>query len=180
MRKIRITESQYRLLEEFDKELTYYKFYTSVVSFLEELLANPSEAQPNETLKSHGITRKKLIQGLVDRNIVTRNNKVTEMPSDKGKLSSKMLVKYSVLRKNFERKLHRLHIELCECSKPKVTTMLDEEGMAGGMSCSFAMQGTGGGGINSTAGQYDIPLGTPQRKEFWYKGNKQNKKKKTK
>lgn len=181
-KKIRITEAQYKLLESFNDELTYYKFYTGVVNFLSELLENPSVAQPDENLKSHGITRDKLIQGLIDRNVLVRNNKVTELPSDNGKLNSKMLVKYSVLRKNFERNLHRLHIELCECSRPQVS-ILDEDGGAalGGFSCSTAMQGTANGvSINSTAGQYDAPVGGIMKRKFWYAGNKENKKSKKK
>lgn len=175
MKRIRITESQYQLLKEFQDELTYYKFYSGVVDFLNWLLQSPSDAQPNDILKSHGITRKLLIQGLVDRGILTRKNKVVEVPSEDGKMTSKMLAKYSVIRKNFEKKLHRLHIQLCECSKPNVT-MLDEDGAAsiGGMSCGFAMQG---GGSNPSAGQYDAPVSGVQKRKFWFPDNEDKPKK---
>ena len=188
-RRIIISESQYRLIEQHQEEMTYYKFYTEVLKFLKELLSNPAEAQPSEVLKAHGIDRKKLIDGLVDRNIVTRSNKVIEKPNSKtNKEEASMLTKYSVLRKDFERKLHRLHIELCECVKPTVKLLsnesidedvdtIEEEGSIGGMSCSFAMQGSG---TNPNAGQYDVPMGGVQRKGFWYAGNKLNKKKKGK
>lgn len=181
MKRIVISESQYRLIKEFQDELTYYKFYTNVLSFLKDLLANPSNAQPSDILTNHGITRDKLIQCLVRRGVVTRNNKVTELEGENGKQESKMLVKYNVLRKDFEKKLHRLHIELCECTKPSITLekleeddILDEEGSVGGMSCGFAMQG---GGAYPNQGQYDVPMGNVQKREFWYQGNKQNKKK---
>lgn len=175
--RIFITESQCRLLEAFRDELTYYKFYVEVLKFLKELLASPSTAQPSATLKSHDITREKLLQGLIDRSIVTRNNKVTEMPkADSDKKESKMLVKYNVLRKDFEKKLHRLHLELCECVKPKIRReedVIEEEGSMGGMSCGFAMQG---GGTNPNAGQYDAPVNGVQRRKFWFPKEKKGKK----
>lgn len=183
MKKVIITESQYRLLEEYQDEVTYYKFYTEVLKFLKDLLANPAQAQPSSVLKSHNINREKLIQGLVKRGIIVRANKITEVPNEKTKkVESSMRVKYSVLRKDFEKKLHRLHIELCECVKPKVKQTLDkdtleEEGSVGGMSCGFAMQG---GGYAPTEGQYDAPLGDVVHRDFWFAGNKQNKKKKKK
>lgn len=179
-KKIIISESQYRLLEEYQDEVTYYKFYTEVLKFLKELLSEPSKAEPSKVLKEHGITRQSLIKKLKDEGILTQTHKVTE---EDGK--SKMNVKYSVLRKDFEKKLHRLHTDLCECVKPQVKNVsfesideedtLEEEGMAGGMSCGFAMQG---GGTNPNAGQYDAPLGDVQHREFWFAGNKLNKKKK--
>lgn len=184
-RKVIINESQYKLFEEYQDEVTYYKFYTEVLKFLKDLLADPSSAQPSEVLQAHGINRKELLDGLLERNIITRSNKVTEKPNPKtGKEEASTLAKYSVLRKNFERKLHRLHIELCECVKPSVKklsleevdedTTLEEEGSVGGMSCGFAMQG---GGQNPSAGQYDVPLGDVQHRDFWFAGNKLNKKK---
>ena len=189
MKKILISENQYRLLKEYQNEVTYYKFYTEVLKFLKELLENPSEAEPSDLLKNHGINRKDLIQGLIKRNIITRSNKITELSNEEtGKQESKMLVKYNVLRRDFEKKLHRLHIELCECVKPKVKLAIEEEidedmdsleedGSVGGMSCAFAMQG-GSMGNNPSAGQYDVPMGTVQKRDFWLAGNKQNKKKK--
>ncbi len=180
MKRIIISETQYRLFEEYQNELTFEKFRYEVLSFLKDLLEDPSNAKISEVLRSHNIDRSNLIQNMIDRGILTRNNKVTEMPSKNGKQKASMLVKYSVLRKNFDKKLHRLYIELCECTKPKLTIennedngILDEDGSIGGMSCGFAMQG---GGANPDAGQYTVPMGAVQKRKFWYKGNEENKK----
>ena len=182
-KRIIVTESQYRLLKEYQDELTYYKFYVDVLRFLKELLDNPSDAKVSDVLKNHGITREKLIQGLVDRNVLSRKNKVIEVPKgEKGKMTSKMLVKYSVLRKNFEKNLHKLHIELCECVKPSVLRLeneedfgtLEEEGMGGAMSCGNALQG---GGTSFESGEFVQPIAQVQRREIYNPKPKKKKKK---
>ena len=57
-------------------EITYYRFTSEVRAFLSKLLKDPIKAQPSKYLKDRDITRKKLIDDLLKRDVLERHEKI--------------------------------------------------------------------------------------------------------
>ena len=109
MATIYITEEQLKTLRESEEEVTFYEFFTGVKNYLRDLLINPIEAEPSDLFKKHGISKSQLLTKLIERGIVSRTENVDEPNDGNGKMFSMYHVKYSIPRKNFEQKIHRLY-----------------------------------------------------------------------
>lgn len=84
---------------------TFYAFQSNVRYFLNQLLKNPIDCKINDFLSDRGFTKKKLINILLKRDVITRHEKI----DDKDENSIIYKVKYKVKRKNFERNLKRIY-----------------------------------------------------------------------
>ena len=106
---IYLTERQVNLIRESKDEVTFYEFFTEVKNYLKELLVNPIDAKPSPMFSKHGINKSKLLNKLLERGIVIRTETIDEPNDAEGKKFSMYHVKYSIPRKNFEQKIHRLY-----------------------------------------------------------------------
>ena len=120
MRKILISEKSLMTIKESNEEVTFFKFFTEVKNFLKGLLEDPIGAKPGDFFSKHGISRKELINKFLDRNIITKKEKIDEPMDADGNPKSMHYLKYSIPRKNFEKKIHRLYSEFFETSNRKV------------------------------------------------------------
>ena len=109
MATIYLTERQVKVLQESNEEVTFYEFFTEVKNYLKELLLNPINAEPSPMFAKHGISKTKLLDKLIERGIVNKTETIDEPTDSKGKMFSMYHVKYSIPRKNFEQKIHRLY-----------------------------------------------------------------------
>jgi hypothetical protein len=93
------------------------RFIPEMRVFLSKLIKDPIHAMPSDYLKERGLTKSKLVNLLLKCNIIERTEKVTDGSTDEdGK--PHYLVKYGVLRSNFERKMNRLYTRLFEKNLP--------------------------------------------------------------
>ena len=86
-------------------ETTFYAFQSNIRYFLNQLLKNPIDCKPNDFLTDRGFSKKKLINILLKRDVITRHEKI----DDKDENNITYNVTYKVKRKNFERKLKRIY-----------------------------------------------------------------------
>ena len=95
------------------EEITYYRFLSEVRAFLSKLLKDPIKAQPSVYLKNRDVTRKKLIDDLLKRDVLERHEKILD-PTNSDEKEAKYIVKYKVHKKDFEKRIHRLYIKYFE------------------------------------------------------------------
>jgi hypothetical protein len=169
-RTIYITESQTRLIAEANEEVTFYKFFTEIKNFLKEILADPIHGQPGEFFKLHSIGRSKLLNKLMDFNIITKKEGFDEPADADNKKKSVHKLQYSVPKKNFERKIHRLYTYFFERNEKVNEDILKEDGeggMMGGDGGSFdGSEGATNANISANA-MYDVPFGAVQRRTIY-------------
>ena len=104
-----ITEEQVNVLRESLEEVTFYDFFTEVKNYLKDILIDPSNAEPSKMFAKHGISKTQLLNKMLERGIVIRTETIDEPNDANGKKCSMYHVKFSVPRKNFEQKIHRLY-----------------------------------------------------------------------
>ena len=168
MKRIFINEEKLPLIKEMQGEVTFKRFSDEVKGFISGLLDSPiGDIELSKFFPAHGIDKDGLLGKLLDRCIVKKKETFKEEPDEKGKKRSMHYVKYSVPRKDFERKMDRLFKELFECK-------INE------CDCGGAMGGCGGGGVSAGAtnaagvdpvgmgsGQYTTPLFGVQRRDIY-------------
>ena len=59
--KVYINEDKLFLIKESEEEVTFYKFFTEVKNFLQDLLDDPINAKPSGFFKSHDISKSVLL-----------------------------------------------------------------------------------------------------------------------
>jgi hypothetical protein len=107
---MREINDKYRMTEE--------KFFNGVKKFLSCLLSDPVNADTSERFKAHGLDRNKLIGILKEKGILSKRQRINDKDENGDFKPATMRVKYMVAKKDFERKLKRLYIELFEKNKP--------------------------------------------------------------
>lgn len=178
MKTIYLTEAQVRRLKEANEkkneEVTFYEFLTNIKDFLKKLLKNPSEAQPSEMLMMFVKDKNDLIGKMKTIGLIKSKERIDEIPveEDKHPYGKKMVAKrfitYSIPKSRFGEKVKQLYDDIIE-NKDIVTE--EGEGGGGATTCASVMQG---GGANPSAGQYDVPFGSVQRRKFWTKAMSRN------
>ena len=105
-RIIHINEDRYNDI----KPLPFLDFYNEVLKFIKGLLNDPIGTKPSETLERYGLTNGELRKLLLDYDIITKKENITE-PFDErdGKMVSKYSVSYKVPKENFKNKIRNLH-----------------------------------------------------------------------
>lgn len=157
---IKLDESQVRELAETTK-LTEYKFYNNVQRFLSDLLKDPVGAQLPFLLQVNDITRNYLLYHLKSLGIIKRHQKISDKDSQGNPKTAKMIVKYSVPKKDFVKKMKKLFITTVAKNVPdKLEKILTE--CDGG-----AMGGEAAGATSADAsGQFNQPLFGVQRRKM--------------
>jgi hypothetical protein len=122
------------ILYENTEEVTFYSFYTNIRIFLSNLLKKPFDAEPSKMLKDNGFTKTRLINLLLKKGVITRNEKVVVIDTDDNKKRVEHQLKYSVLRANFERKIKRIYIQFFEKNLPPKN--INEDGVGGATSAA--------------------------------------------
>jgi hypothetical protein len=142
MKKVYIKENQLHLLEQEEKEVTFYEFFINVKSFLKDLLNKPADADVSDLFKSKGISKSGLISKMKDIDLIKSDDRIDEVPVEEEKkthpygkkMVAKRYVKYSIPRKNFEDKIKKLYKQIFNESEVKhvfqdteklITDMLD-------------------------------------------------------
>lgn len=107
---MREINDKYRMTEE--------KFFNGVKKFLSCLLSDPVNADTSERFKAHDLDRNKLIGILKEKGILSKRQRINDKDENGDFKPATMRVKYMVAKKDFDRKLKRLYIELFEKNKP--------------------------------------------------------------
>lgn len=156
-KKIIFNENKLSLFESIDEEVTYYSFLSHIKSFLKGLLENPSSAKPDSLLLSKGLNRNKLIDLLLRRGIITRDESIDDKNEEN---NVSYLVKYNIPKKNFDKKIKRLYTKIFEVNVPQVKEnhqIVNEDGEAG----------MGGATNASSSGQFSQPVFPMQRRKIY-------------
>lgn len=118
--KIYLSEDKLVLIKESeDEEVTFFKFFTEVKNFLKNLLDDPIKAKPSDFFKEHDISKKELLNKMLDKNIISKKEDIDEPNDADGKMKSMHHIQYRVPRKNFEQKIKRLYSYFFENGKKK-------------------------------------------------------------
>ena len=183
------------------EEITYFRFMSEVRAFLSKLLKDPVKAQPSAYLKNRDITRKKLVDELLKRDVLERHEKILD-PTNSDEKEAKYVVKFKVHKKDFEKRIHRIYIKYFEKNinesvfeneeemKQEILNSSDgevyrtrgginEEGEGGGEGSIGGATSTFSVGGDTTRGDmgYDVPFGMIHR--AGYLADRDKKKKKT-
>lgn len=156
MKSIKLTESQINEIAEVTK-LTEYKFYNNVQRFLSDLLRDPVNAKVPFLLQANNITRNQLLYYLKSLDIIKRHEKIKDRDSQGNPITAKMVVRYSVPKKDFTKKMKKLYISLVAKNVPnKKEKVLDECDGGAAPACGTA----------DCSGQYSQPLFGVQRRKM--------------
>ena len=96
-------------------DVTFYAFKSNVRYFLSSLLKDPIKTKINDFLSELGFTKQKLINILLKRDVIRRHEKIDDKDKENGNIN--YVVKYNVVRKQFERKLKRIYNKYVESPK---------------------------------------------------------------
>lgn len=162
-KKIIVGENAIKVFEAIENEITYYSFLSNVKSFLKDLLNNPSTAKPSIELKAKGLNRSKLLFYLLNKGIITRDEKIVDKDENGNPQTAVMSVKFKVPKKDFDRKMQKLYINLFEKNlpEPEYSNFKDDN-------TAMKMEDSGGGATNATSsGQFSQPVFDIQRREIY-------------
>ena len=127
MKTIKLNESQLNELSDATK-LTEYKFYNNVQRFLSDLLRDPVGAKVPFLLQANNIGRNQLLYHLKSNGIINRHQKISDRDSQGNPKTAKMIIKYSVPKKDFAKKMKKLFIALVAKNVPeKIEKMITED-----------------------------------------------------
>ena len=140
------------------KDITFYAFLSNIKFFLSCLLKDPIETKVNDFLIDLGFTKQRLINILLKRDVIRRHEKIDDKEKESGNIN--YVVKYNVVRKQFERKIKRIYNKYVEGAIEKRDENIEEEAT----SCA-------------SSGQFSQPLfGEPIRRKTMYSESKQGRK----
>ena len=124
---VKLNESQLNELSDATK-LTEYKFYNNVQRFLSDLLKDPVGAKVPFLLQANNIARNQLLYHLKSNGIINRYQKISDKDSRGNPKTARMIIKYSVPKKDFAKKMKRLFIDLVAKNVPeKIEKMISED-----------------------------------------------------
>ena len=162
-KKIIVGENAIKVFEAIENEMTYYSFLSNVKSFLKDLLNNPSTAKPSMELKAKGLNRSKLLYYLINKGIITRDEKIVDEDENGNPQTAVMSVKYKIPKKDFERKMQKLYINLFEKNLPEPECSNFKDDMT-----IMKMEDGGDGATNAaSSGQFSQPVFDVQRREIY-------------
>ena len=99
-------------------EISEYKFYSTIKKFLGNLLTDPVNASAPFLLRCHDLDKARLIKLLLSKGIIEKEERIEDKYGDSGTKTVTMIIKYKVPKKDFDRKLKKLYIELFEENLP--------------------------------------------------------------
>lgn len=162
---VKLNESQLNELSDATK-LTEYKFYNNVQRFLSDLLKDPVGAKVPFLLQANNIARNQLLYHLKSNGIINRYQKISDKDSQGNPKTARMIIKYSVPKKDFAKKMKRLFIDLVAKNVPEKIEKMISEDLGKDIDecdCGGAMGATAG---NESMGQFSQPLFGVQRRKM--------------
>lgn len=126
MKTIKLNESQLKELSDATK-LTEYKFYNNVQRFLSDLLRDPVGAKVPFLLQANNIARNQLLYHLKSNGIINRHQKISDRDNQGNPKTAKMIIRYSVPKKDFAKKMKKLFIALVAKNVPEKTEKIITE-----------------------------------------------------
>lgn len=162
---VKLNESQLNELSDATK-LTEYKFYNNVQRFLSDLLKDPVGAKVPFLLQANNIARNQLLYHLKSNGIINRYQKISDKDSRGNPKTARMIIKYSVPKKDFAKKMKRLFIDLVAKNVPEKIEKMISEDLGKDIDecdCGGAMGATAG---NESMGQFSQPLFGVQRRKM--------------
>lgn len=163
MKTVKLNESQLNELAEATK-LTEYKFYNNVQRFLSDLLKDPVGAKVPFLLQANNIARNQLLYHLKSNGIINRHQKISDKDSQGNPKTARMIIKYSVPKKDFAKKMKKLFIDIVAKNVPeKIEKILNEDWSVDECDCGGSVGATAG---NDSMGQYSQPLFGIQRRKM--------------
>ena len=162
---IKLNECQLNELSDATK-LTEYKFYNNVQRFLSDLLKDPVGAKVPFLLQANNIARNQLLYHLKSNGIINRYQKISDKDSRGNPKTARMIIKYSVPKKDFAKKMKRLFIDLVAKNVPEKIEKVIAEDLGKDIDecdCGGAMGATAG---NESMGQFSQPLFGVQRRKM--------------
>ena len=162
---VKLNESQLNELSDATK-LTEYKFYNNVQRFLSDLLKDPVGAKVPFLLQANNIARNQLLYHLKSNGIINRYQKISDKDSRGNPKTARMIIKYSVPKKDFAKKMKRLFIDLVAKNVPEKIEKMISENLGKDIDecdCGGAMGATAG---NESMGQFSQPLFGVQRRKM--------------
>lgn len=184
-RALKLFFKQYRKPKEIvaeglfpNDEMTMWAFTSNMEDLIKQLLKDPRKAKASSFLERHGIDTPKAIELLIKKNdpnnsesaILIRKERIEDGGIDENgnRLQDKFHIKYSLPRKDYDKKMRKLYVNLFEnyrCDNP----MLNEDGEAmGSTSCE-------------SSGPFVQPLfGNPITRKIYHHEPKKRKRKRIK
>lgn len=96
-------------------ETTFYAFLSNIRHFLSSLIKEPLNTKVSDYLSELGFSKQKLINVLLKRDVIRRHEKIDDKDKENGNIN--YVVKYNVVRKQFERKIKRIYNKYVEGKK---------------------------------------------------------------
>jgi hypothetical protein len=169
---IYIRESQLKKILEDEKKngITKYRFRNRIITFIKELLKNPTHPNDDEELNKVGLSSDDIIKKLLSLKIISKINSIKEVDG-----KSVYTIQYKVAKKNFEYKIDSLYDNLIKEKKivSESSESVNEDGAGGATSCG----GVGAIGGFDSSGQYTVPLFSTISRNFWNVKRKNKKRK---
>lgn len=153
-RTIKLNETQLREMSEATK-LTEYKFYNNVQRFLSDLLKDPIGAKVPFLLQANNIARNYLLYHLKSQGIINRHQKISDRDSQGNPKTAKMVIRYSVPKQDFAKKMKKLFIAMVAKNLPSKDKVNECDG-------GSAMGATSA----EASGQFSQPLFDVQRRKM--------------
>ena len=126
MKRIYINKKNLKeAVDYLNNKTTFFAFLSHVKDFLKKLLKDSLQANVDDYLINRGLSRKTLINLLLDKGILEKETKIDEK-GDK----DKFIIIYKVPKKNFERKMKRIYTSLFEKNEIK-ESIITEDGEGG-------------------------------------------------
>lgn len=135
----------------FEEIVTFEVFSKEIKKFLLELLNKPNNPNFNTFWTDKGFSRDKFIQFLLKRDIIEKEEKISEVNT--------INFKYKVPKKDFDRKLKKLYIFLFEENVPKKYPKIETD--------TEIDESTGCGGVTGGENTIVQPLFGIQKKDLY-------------
>lgn len=142
-------------------QMTEYKFYETIKTFLHDILVDPVNAKPSDILIQNGLNRYKLIVLLRKNNLLIKDERIVDKDENGNDRTATMQVKYKVPKKNFDRKLRNLYIKIFERNVPDKEIFEEDKITEDG---AAAMGATSA----DASGQFSQPVFQMQRRTSYY------------
>jgi len=140
-KKVIIKEEQVKLLRQIinedNREVTYYEFLSQLKAFLRDLLSNPVTSQLDDFWKLRGFSKSKLILYLIKKGIIEKDEKLNEDNPEEVKMD----ISYKIPKKNFQRSVKRMYQRFFEKNDIE---QLEEDGATGAGATSVGGAGLDG------------------------------------
>lgn len=122
-------------------EMTEWKFVNGLKHFLAKLLEDPVNTKPDDLFSVHGLDRISLLRHLLDRKMIKRVQSLCDKDENGKPKTATMKVKYLIPRKDFDKNVKKMYIELFESDDVEECASCGSAGVDGGNTISTPLFG---------------------------------------